>query len=103
MIGRKLVRTLMPRMRINAVYRKPCTSHRYPRPYGLPRSVTRSDVHPFQPRVGGGHLVYSDGTWVRVCVCHSRLGESSSVGMAAPQYTDHRLLFEGAHPVWVLA
>jgi putative transposase len=92
----------MTRMRINAVYRKPSTSHRYPRPYSLSLSATRSDDHPFHSRVGGAHHVYSDDTWVRVCVSRSRMGESSSVGMAAFQYADHRLLSEGgsgcAHP-----
>jgi putative transposase len=47
-IGRKRVRTLMTRMGINAVYRKPCTSHRHPAhtvyPYLLRNlTITRSN------------------------------------------------------------
>jgi putative transposase len=89
-IGRKRVRTLMTRMGITAVYRQPRTSQRHPAhriyPYLLrhmaitrPNQVWAADITYIPMRRG-------------LSVCHSGLGESPSVGVAALQYTDHGLL-----------
>ena len=52
-IGRKRVRTVMARMGIEALYRKPTTSQRYPAHRVVPVSAAPSGDHPIQPCLGG--------------------------------------------------
>lgn len=91
-IGRRHVATLMRRMGIEAVYRKPRISHRHSvdqvYPYLLrdlaisrPNHVWTADIH-----------LHSNGAWLRVLVCRPGLGQSSGVGVAALRHAHHRFL-----------
>ena len=91
-IGRRQVATLMRRMGIAALYRKPCTSSAASCPPDLSLSPARSDDHSPESRLGGGYHLHSDATRLRVSVRHPGLGESPGAGLAALQYADHGLL-----------
>ncbi|MDR4468206.1 MAG: IS3 family transposase [Nitrospira sp.] len=93
-VGRRQVATLMRRMGITAIYRKPRTSQRHPAhqiyPYLLRQlTITRPN-----------HVWASDISYIpmrRGCIFvrDSRLGRSPSVGVAAVQHVDDRLLSRG--------
>ena len=57
-MGRKHVGTLMKRMGIEALYRKPGTSKKHPGHEDLSLPVAGLDHQPGQPGVGAGHDVY---------------------------------------------
>jgi putative transposase len=95
-IGRDHVRTLMARMRITAIYRRPRTSQRHPAhavfPYLLrslvvdrPNQVWATDQH-----------VSADGAWVCVSLRDHGLGHAKGVGLAHLDDPDHGLPYRRA-------
>jgi putative transposase len=102
-IGRRHVATLMRRMGIEALYRKPALSRRI-RPSDLPLSPARSGDLTAQSCLGRRYYLYPDGAGLCVFVCRPRLGQSPGVGVAAVQHADHRLLSGGGaggcDPLW---
>jgi hypothetical protein len=94
-IGRTRVRTMMARMGLKALYRNPPLSQRHPAHSGISVSAPPSGDHLPQPCVGGGYHVPADGTWLCVSLRGDGLGESPSVGVAAVQHADDRLLHGG--------
>ena len=63
-IGRRHVKTLMKRMEIEALYRRPRTTK--PEPGHKIYSAARDGNHAAQPGVGDGHYLHPNGT--RVCL-----------------------------------
>jgi putative transposase len=64
-IGRRHVKTLMKRMGIEALYRRPRTT-KPERPQDVPVSAARDGDCPAEPGVGDGHHLHPDGT--RLCL-----------------------------------
>ena len=65
-VGRLHVATLMKRMGIAALYRRPATSHPDAGPPDLPLSVKEAGRHPPEPSLGDGHHLCTHGTGVCV-------------------------------------
>jgi hypothetical protein len=103
-IGRRQVATLMRRMGLTALYRKPSPASGIP-PTGLSLSPARPGDHSPESGLGGRYHLHSHAARVRVSLCRPGLGESPSVGLAALQYADHGLLPRrragGDHAVWL--
>ena len=76
-VGRKHMTTLMRRMGITALYRKPNTSKRAPGAHDLALPVAHAGDHALEPRLGDGHQLHPDGARVRLP------GGQSSTGTAA--------------------
>ena len=60
-VGRKHVATLMRKMGIEALYRRPNTSRKHPRPSGLPVPAAPPRRDPAEPGLGHGHHLHPDG------------------------------------------
>jgi putative transposase len=60
-IGRRPVRTLMRRMGIEALYRRPRTTTPEAQPQDLPLFASGDRNHAAEPSLGDGHHVYFDG------------------------------------------
>ena len=82
-IGRRHVKTLMKRMGIEALYRRPRTTKPEPGHKILPVSAARDGDCPAEPGVGDGHHVHPDGT--RLCLSGrcARLVQPSRAVVAA--------------------
>ena len=65
-IGRRHVKTLMKRMGIEALYRRPRTTKPRARPQDLSVSVARHGGHAAEPGVGDGHHLHPDGAGLRL-------------------------------------
>ena len=91
-VGRKHVATLMRRMGIEALYRKPRTTRRHPEHRVYPYLLREMDVCQPQPGLGHGHHVYPDGT--RICLSRggTRLVLTASVGVAGIDIDGHGVL-----------
>ena len=72
-IGRRHVKTLMRRMGIEALYRRPRTTKPAARAQDLPVSSARDADHAAEPGVGDGHHLHHDGAWLRLSGCRARL------------------------------
>jgi len=81
-IGRRHMRTVMRRMGIEAIYRKPNTS----------KPAPGHKIYPSpQPSVVNGHLLCADETRLRLSGCGDRLVQSARVELEVIEY-DGRLL-----------
>jgi putative transposase len=92
-VGRRRVSTLMKRMEINALYRKPSTSKRHPAhkvyPYLLRNlTITRSN----QVWSADITFIHSDEAWFRIFIRRTGLVKPPGAVVARLQYADHRLL-----------
>ena len=67
-VGRRHVATLMRRMGIEALYRKPNTSKRHPGHKVYPVPAARAGDRARQPGLGTGHHVHPDGPRLRLPV-----------------------------------
>ena len=65
-VGRLHVATLMKRLGIAALYRRPATSHPTPGHQLDPYLLRKLAVHPTEPSLGAGHHLCAHGAWVRV-------------------------------------
>ena len=65
-VGRLHVATLMKRMRIAALYRRPATSHPTPGHQSDPSRLRKLAVTPPDPSLGDGHHLCAQGAGVRV-------------------------------------
>lgn len=90
-IGRKRVQTLMRLMGIEAFYRNP-TLVSDSQASSLSLSVAWSDRPSFKPCLTSRYNLHSHAARLCVSVCGGRLGHSSSIFLAAIQYTHHRFL-----------
>ena len=88
-IGRRHVSTLMTRMDIEAVYRKPHTSQRHPAHKVYPYLLRQLEITS-ESRLGGGHHLHPDAARLRVFVRGPRLGQSPRAGVAAVQHSDQQ-------------
>ena len=90
-IGRRHVKTLMWRMGIEALYRRPRTTRAEPGHKIHPRAARRGD-HAAEPGVGDGHHVYPDGAWLRLSCCGAGLGITAGSGVAGVDHDGSILL-----------
>ncbi len=81
-IGRRHVKTLMKRMGIEALYRRPRTDEAGARPQDLSVSVARDRDHATEPGVGDGHHLHSDGTRLRLLGGRAGLVQPSRASLA---------------------
>ena len=72
-VGRLHVATLMKRMGIEALYRRPNTSKPAPGAQDLPLSAQEAADHPPQSGLGDGHHLHSHGPRVHLSGCRARL------------------------------
>ena len=73
-IGRRQVATLMRRMGITAMYRKPTDQSTASSPPDLPVSAASADDHATESCVGGRYYVHSDATRLRLSAVPSSTG-----------------------------
>ena len=83
-VGRKHVRTLMKKMDIEALYRKPNTSKRH-----AAHLVSRVDDSPTQPRLGHGHHLHPDAAGFHLSGGGVGLGHAPGLVMARVEHADH--------------
>ena len=81
-IGRDHARTLMRRMGITAIYRRPRTSARHPAHPVFPYLLRHRVIDRPEPGVGDRYHVHPHGARVRLPVCHHGLGHAQGVGVA---------------------
>ena len=91
-IGRWHVATLMKRMGIEAIYRKPNTSKPAPGAKDLPVSLTQLAGHQTQPGLGDGHHVYPDGARLRLSRRRRRLVQPPGPRLATVDHHGGRVL-----------
>ena len=72
-VGRRHVKTLMRRMGIEALYRRPRTTQAGAGPQDLSVSAAWARDHAAEPGVGDGHHVHSDGEGLRLSGGRARL------------------------------
>ena len=93
-VGRRHVATLMERMGIQALYRKPNTSKKHPTPQGLSVPAARAEDRSRQSGLGHRHHVHPDGVWLGLSVRNRGLGQPASA--VAPGVDQHgRLVLRG--------
>ena len=85
-VGRLHVATLMKRMGIMALYRRPATSHPDAGPPDLPLSVKEGGRHPTEPRLGDGHYLCTHGAGVCVSGGGRRLVQPQGARVVALDY-----------------
>ena len=81
--GRLHVATLMKRMRLAALYRRPATSHPTPGHQLDPYLLRKGGRHPPEPRLGDGHHLCAHGAGVRVSGGGPRLVQPQGARVAA--------------------
>jgi hypothetical protein len=91
-IGRSHVRTLMRRMGIEALYRRPRTSAPAPGHNDLSVPAARCGCHPAQPSVGSGHHLHPDGQGLRLPRCGAGLVQSACAVVACFDHVGSRFL-----------
>ena len=89
--GRRHVKTLMKRMGIEALYRRPRTKARA-RARDLSVSAVRDGDHTAEPGVGDGHNLHPDGAWLRLPGCRARLVQPSRTVVAAVDHDGSGIL-----------
>ena len=82
-IGRRHVKTLMRRMGIEALYRRPRTTKPEPGHKIYPYLLARHGDRASEPGLGHGHHLHPDGAWLRVSRRRARLGNPPGAVMAA--------------------
>lgn len=82
LLGRRRVSTLMKRMRIHAIYRKPNTSKRYQAHPVYPYLFAEFVHHSLKPCLGSRYHVHPNEARLRLSVRRDRLGKPSSAVMA---------------------
>src|SRR5213595_638351 len=90
-IGRRHVKTLMRRMGIEALYRRPRTTKPEPGHKIYPYLPRHGDHAP-KPGLGNGHHLHPDGARLRVSRCRSRLGNPPGSVVAAVDHDGGGLL-----------
>ena len=95
-IGRRHVKTLMRRMGIEALYRRPRTTTPGARPQDLPVSAARAGDHAGEPSLGDGHHVHPDGARLRLSGRRSRLVQPSRAGVAIVDHNGSGILRRNA-------
>ena len=60
-VSRRCISTVMKRMGIEALYRKPGTSKKHPGHKAYPYLLRGVDDQPSPPSLGAGHYLYPDG------------------------------------------
>ena len=95
-IGRRHVRTLMQRMGIEALYRRPRTTKPGARPQDLPVSAARDRDHAAEPGVGDGHHLHPDGARLRLSGRRARLVQPSRAVVARIDHDGGGVLRRGA-------
>ena len=91
-IGRRHVTTLMKRMGIEALYRRPNTLEAGARAQDLSVSAARLDVDAAQPGVGDGHHLHPDGARLRLPGRRARLVQPPRAVVAAVDHPGSGLL-----------
>ena len=86
--GRLHVGTLMAKMGITALYRKPYTSRRHPEHKVYPVSAAPSRDRAGQPRLGDGHHLFADGTGLSLPGSRYGLGDAAGAGVAGVKHAD---------------
>ena len=82
-IGRRHVKTLMRRMGIEALYRRPRTTKPEPGHKNLPVSAARLGDHATESGVGDGHHLHPDGARLRLSGRGTRLVQPQGAVLAA--------------------
>ena len=72
-VGRLHVSTLMKKMAIEAIYRRPNTSKPAPGTQGLPLPAPQAGSDATQPGLGDGYHLHPDGARLRLPHRHRRL------------------------------
>ena len=80
-IGRRHVKTLMRRIGMEALYRRPRTTKPEPGHKIYPY-LLRDGGHAAEPGVGDGHHLHPDGAWLRLSGCRARLVQPSRAVVA---------------------
>src|SRR5258708_3310306 len=80
--GRRHVKTLMKRMGIEALYRRPRTTKPEPGAQELSVSAARDGDCADEPGVGDGHHLHLDGAWLRLSGRGARLVQPSCAVVA---------------------
>ena len=93
--GRRHVSTLMKRMRIQAVYRKPNTSKPAPGHKIYPYLLRNATGHAPQPGLGHGHHLRSHGARLRLSRCRHRLVQPAGSVLAVVDHDGSRVLRRG--------
>jgi hypothetical protein len=91
-IGRRHVKTLMRRMGIEALYRRPHTTTARARPQDLPAPAARDGDHPAEPSLGDGHHVHPDGARLRLSGRRARLVQPSRTVVAVVDHDGSGIL-----------
>jgi hypothetical protein len=95
-VGRKHMTTLMRRMGITALYRKPNTSKKAPGTHDLAVPASHAVDHALEPCLGDGHQLHPYGAWLRLPRRRDRLAQSAGAGLAAVDLDGHGVLHRGA-------
>ena len=91
-VGRKHMTTLMRRMAITALYRKPNTSKKAPGRTIYPhllRTLPVTRCHPVPSGLGDGHQLHPNGPGLRLPGCGDRLVQPSGAGLAGVDLDGH--------------
>ena len=91
-VGRRHVSTLMRKMGIEALYRRPNTRRKQPGNPVFPVPTARLGHPAGEPCVGHGHHLHPDAQRLRLPGCGTRLGDPAGTILAAVQQHDDRLL-----------
>ena len=94
-IGRRHVATLMKRMGIEAIYRRPNTSKPAPGHKIYPYLLRKLAVDAAQPGLGDGHHLHPDGARLRLSRRRRRLVQPPGSGLAAVDHAGGGLLHRG--------
>ncbi len=94
-IGRRHVKTLMQRMGIEALYRRPRTTRPEPGHKIYPYLLRNGD-HTAKPSLGDGHHLHSDGAWLRLPRRGAGLGDPPGIVMAVVHHHGSCVLHRNA-------
>ena len=103
-VGRRRVSTLMKRMGIHALYRKPNTSKRHPAHKVYPSLLRNLEITRPNHVWAADITRHPDDAWLRVSVRRAGLVKPPGAVVARVQYADHRLLHGSGsishQPLW---
>jgi hypothetical protein len=91
-IGRRHVKTLMRRMGIEALYRRPRTTRPAPGHKIYPYLAALHGDHTSEPGLGNRYHLHPDAAWLRVSRRRARLGDPPGSGVAAIDHDGGGLL-----------
>src|ERR1017187_9611469 len=95
-VGRRHIKTLMKRMGIEAIYRRPQHLETRARTQDLSVSSARSGRHAAQPGLGHGHHLHPDGARVRLSGRGGGLVQPPGSGLEAINHDGQFLLHRSA-------